>query len=130
MARASPSGHSPRSLKRRPGSWRRTRRTPPGRRSTRSFLRPAPPGPGSATARPELYERRPAWAAGARHATTMTLSDLSDADTLQLVSLLLDASELPLALQTLITDGADGNPLYAEEYVRLLHDRGLLVLRG
>ena len=37
---------------------------------------------------------------------------------------------IPAELQQPILDRAGGNPLYAEEFVRLLKDRGLLVERG
>ena len=66
------------------------------------------------TARPELLERRPAWGA-----TATALSPLSDAETGRLFSALveIDASE------DLLTRTA-GNPLYAEQYARLLAEGG------
>ena len=68
------------------------------------------------TARPELLERRPAWGA-----TATALSPLSDAETGRLFSALveIDASE------DLLTRTA-GNPLYAEQYARLLAEGGSL----
>ena len=78
------------------------------------------------TARPELYERHPAWGAGLRNAATVSLVPLSDADTARLVSALLEQAVLPAETQQLLIDRAGGNPLYAEESVRMLRDRELL----
>jgi class 3 adenylate cyclase/tetratricopeptide (TPR) repeat protein len=77
------------------------------------------------TARPELYERRPGWGAGQRNAHTINLSPLSDQETAELVSHLITSSVLSAELQQAILERAGGNPLYAEEFVRLLADRGL-----
>ena len=82
------------------------------------------------TARPELYERRAEYAAGLRNVNTINLSPLSEEETARLVSALLDASVIPVELQRPILDRAGGNPLYAEEFVRLLKDRDLLVRQG
>ena len=79
-----------------------------------------------ATARPELADRAPGWAGGLRNATTITLNPLSETETARLVSGLLEQTLLPADLQRAIIDRAGGNPLYAEEVVRLLRDRGLL----
>jgi class 3 adenylate cyclase/tetratricopeptide (TPR) repeat protein len=80
-----------------------------------------------ATARPELLERRPGWGAGG---ATLTLAPLSDLETARLVSGLLGRSVLPAEVQALVLERAGGNPLYAEEFVRLLGDRGLLAGNG
>jgi hypothetical protein len=76
-------------------------------------------------ARPELYERRPGWGAGQRNAHTINLSPLSDQETVELVSNLVTTTVLSHELEQAIVDRAGGNPLYAEEFVRLLADRGL-----
>jgi class 3 adenylate cyclase/tetratricopeptide (TPR) repeat protein len=76
-------------------------------------------------ARPELYERRPGWGAGLRNAHTINLSPLSDAETAELVSHLVSTSVLSGELERAVLERAGGNPLYAEEFVRLLADRGL-----
>jgi class 3 adenylate cyclase/tetratricopeptide (TPR) repeat protein len=83
-----------------------------------------------ATARPELFEHHPDYAAGLRNATPILLAPLSEAETARLVSALLDTTVLPAELQRPILDRADGNPLYAEEFVRLLKDRDLLTPKG
>jgi tetratricopeptide (TPR) repeat protein len=77
------------------------------------------------TARPELYERHPAWAGGMRNATTINLAPLSDRETAELVSGLLAQTVLTEGVEQAILERAGGNPLYAEEFVRLIADRGL-----
>jgi class 3 adenylate cyclase len=77
------------------------------------------------TARPELYERHPGWAAGIRNATTINLPPLSDGETAELVSHLITTSVLSAELEQAVLERAGGNPLYAEEFVRLLADRDL-----
>jgi class 3 adenylate cyclase len=79
------------------------------------------------TARPELLERRSGWAGGKTNATTISLTPLSDADTARLVAGLLDQALLPAQVQSALLQRAEGNPLYAQEYVRMLQDRGLLI---
>ena len=76
------------------------------------------------TARPELYERHPTFGADARNAQRINLGPLSDAETAQLVSALLERAVLPADMQRALLERAGGNPLYAEEFVRLLTDRG------
>jgi class 3 adenylate cyclase/tetratricopeptide (TPR) repeat protein len=76
------------------------------------------------TARPELYEQHPTWAAGLRNATTINLAPLSDQETAQLLSALLERAVLPAETQRALLERAGGNPLYAEEFVRLLTDHG------
>jgi class 3 adenylate cyclase/tetratricopeptide (TPR) repeat protein len=82
------------------------------------------------TARPELFERHPDYAAGLRNTNTINLAPLSEAETARLLSGLLDATVLPAELQQPILDRAGGNPLYAEEFVRLLRDQDLIVAKG
>jgi len=77
------------------------------------------------TARPELYERRPGWGAGQRNAHTINLSPLSDQEAAELVSNLITSTVLTQEVERAILKRAGGNPLYAEEFVRLLADRGL-----
>jgi len=66
------------------------------------------------TTRPELFERRPGWGGGKRNAATLTLTPLTDAETEALVKSLVGELHPELLAQ------AGGNPLYAEEYVRML----------
>jgi class 3 adenylate cyclase len=79
------------------------------------------------TARPELLERRERWGGGMTNAQTISLTPLSDEDTARLVGGLLDQLLLPAEVQGTLLERAEGNPLYAQEYVRMLQDRELLV---
>ena len=72
------------------------------------------------TARPELFDQHPNWTASGRNATTITLEPLSDEEIASLLSGLLDQRALPSETQRTLIDRAGGNPLYAEEFVRLL----------
>jgi class 3 adenylate cyclase len=76
------------------------------------------------TARPELFEKHATWGAGTRNAHTINLSPLSDRETSELVAGLLEQNVSAQVQQTIL-ERAGGNPLYAEEFVRLVADRGL-----
>ena len=78
------------------------------------------------TARPELLDRRQGWGGGKRNALTIALSPLADADVARLIGTLLEQAVLPAETQATLLATAEGNPLYAEEYVRMLIDRGHL----
>ncbi|MGZ4431237.1 MAG: ATP-binding protein, partial [Gaiellales bacterium] len=78
--------------------------------------------------RPELVERRPTWGAGLRNFTSLYLEPLSPAAMQQLLVGLVPG--LPAGLRDQILDRAEGIPLYAVETVRMLLDRGALVLEG
>jgi class 3 adenylate cyclase len=82
------------------------------------------------TARPELYERHPTFGANARNAQRINLAPLSDAETAQLFAALLERAVVPAETQRGLLERAGGNPLYAEEFVRLLADRGQLAERA
>ncbi len=82
------------------------------------------------TARPDLYERHPGFASGLHNANRINLSPLAPEETARLVSGLLETTVIPAGLQQPILDRSEGNPLYAEEFVRLLRDRELLVRTG
>ena len=83
-----------------------------------------------ATARPELLDRRPGWGGGKRNAFTLSIGALSDEETAQLLQRLLDRAVLDADAQQAVLQRAEGNPLYAEEYARMLaeHDGGELAL--
>ena len=76
------------------------------------------------TARPELLERRPGWGGGKANATTISLPPLEDNETAKLFSSLLDRAVLPAETQSVLLAHAAGNPLYAEQYARMLGERG------
>jgi class 3 adenylate cyclase/tetratricopeptide (TPR) repeat protein len=73
-----------------------------------------------ATARPELLARRPSWGGGKSNAVTLSLAPLSNDETARLVRALLDRSALDAGIQRTLLDRAEGNPLYAEEFARLV----------
>jgi len=75
------------------------------------------------TARLELLERRPAWGGGKVNAATIALAPLSDDETAKLISSLSERPLLPAETQAALLDRAGGNPLYAEQYVRMLAER-------
>jgi class 3 adenylate cyclase/tetratricopeptide (TPR) repeat protein len=70
------------------------------------------------TARLELLERRPAWGGGKPNAATVTLAPLSDDETAELIA------ALGAETQSELLERAGGNPLYAEQFVRMLAERG------
>jgi class 3 adenylate cyclase/tetratricopeptide (TPR) repeat protein len=76
------------------------------------------------TARPELLERRPGWGGGKRNAATVSLVPLGDDDTARLVLALLARSVIDAETQAELVARAAGNPLYAEEFVRMLEAGG------
>jgi class 3 adenylate cyclase/tetratricopeptide (TPR) repeat protein len=77
-----------------------------------------------ATARPELLARRSSWGGGKANAVTLSLAPLSDDETARLVHALLERAVLPAEVQTALLERAGGNPLYAEEFVRMTSERG------
>jgi tetratricopeptide (TPR) repeat protein len=72
------------------------------------------------TARPELLARRSSWSGGKSNAVTISLSPLSDVETASLVHTLLERAALDADLQQTLLERAGGNPLYAEEFARLV----------
>ena len=76
------------------------------------------------TARPELLDRRPGWGGGKRNAFTLSIGALTDEETAVLLAALLDRAVLDADAQQAVLQRAEGNPLYAEEYARMLaeHD--------
>ena len=74
--------------------------------------------------RPELLERRSGWAGGKRQAITLSLSRLSNRETAELISGLSDEPMMAAETQQALLARADGNPLYAEQYVHMLAERG------
>jgi len=82
-----------------------------------------------ATARPELYERSPEWGRGKQN-SAIALEPLPDRETTELVGGLLSGLALSAETHASLLERASGNPLFAEEYVRLVRDRGLPVQGG
>lgn len=76
-------------------------------------------------ARPELLERRVGWGGGKRNYAAIYLDPLTRDETHELLSDLLSTS-LPEALTSVVFERAEGNPLFSEEIVRMLIDRGAI----
>jgi DNA-binding SARP family transcriptional activator len=74
------------------------------------------------TARPELLERHPDWDVGKRNSTTLSLSGLPDEEMARLVDALLAGMSVPAGTEAALLARAEGNPLYAEEFARMLED--------
>ncbi|MFI9650786.1 BTAD domain-containing putative transcriptional regulator [Streptomyces sp. NPDC052040] len=86
-------------------------------------------------ARPELFRRRPGWSSPSDDVVTVPLAPLPDAVVEQQVRLLLDAHGIGVGAESAVGAGmirelarimvilADGNPLFAAEFVRCLADR-------
>ena len=76
------------------------------------------------TARPELLERRPGWGGGKRNALTISLAPLSEEDTARLIGQLLERPLLPADEQAELLARIGGNPLFAEQFVRVAAEHG------
>ena len=72
------------------------------------------------TSRPELLERRPTWGGGRLNSQTIALAPLTDDAAARLLAVLLDRSVLDADVQARLLQQTGGNPLYAEEYARML----------
>jgi tetratricopeptide (TPR) repeat protein len=70
-------------------------------------------------ARPELLERRPSWGGGKWNATSVLLEPLDVAETERLLS---ELGDVPEGLHERIVQVAEGNPLFLEEMLALVHD--------
>ncbi len=62
--------------------------------------------------------------------TEFLLNPLSEADSRQLVSNLLEIESLPEAIRDIILKKAEGNPFFVEEVIRMLIDRGAILKNG
>jgi len=60
---------------------------------------------------------------GKRNSLTVSLSPLGTEDTGRLVSELLSQAVLPAEVQATLIERSGGNPLYTEEFVKMLIDR-------
>ncbi|MCV2367124.1 ATP-binding protein [Roseateles oligotrophus] len=81
--------------------------------------------------RPALFERRSDWVAVEAVHQRIDLQPLDRRGSRELVNVLLQRLEhVPAALRELITGGAEGNPFYMEELVRMLIDDGAIQIQG
>jgi class 3 adenylate cyclase len=78
--------------------------------------------------RPTLFEHRPAWGEGDATHTRLTLQPLSRGDSRRLVEHILRyLPTIPHEIRELIVRGADGNPFYVEELIKMLIEQGGIV---
>jgi serine/threonine protein kinase/class 3 adenylate cyclase/tetratricopeptide (TPR) repeat protein len=79
-------------------------------------------------ARPALLERRPAWGEGREHHERLRLQPLSKKESRQLVEeILRRARGVPPELREIIVSGAEGNPFYVEELIKMFIDQKVIV---
>lgn len=82
-------------------------------------------------ARPALFERRSAWVEGDGCHRRIELMPLGSEASDQLTQALLHRmAEVPAALRALLTSGAEGNPFYMEELIKMLVDDGVITVGG
>jgi ABC-type oligopeptide transport system substrate-binding subunit/class 3 adenylate cyclase len=79
-------------------------------------------------ARPSLFERRPHWGEGQAFHSRLSLQPLSKWDSRRLViEILQKLDQVPQALRDVIVAGAEGNPFFIEELVKMLIGDGVIV---
>jgi tetratricopeptide (TPR) repeat protein len=78
-------------------------------------------------ARPEFLEMHPQWGAGRSNTSLTTLNPLNPAETSTLISRLLEVEDIPAALHQRLLERSEGNPLFCEEFLRMLIDEGQLL---
>jgi len=76
--------------------------------------------------RPELLEARPGWGGERTNATTLLLEPLDPGSTDQLLANLLGSASVRTGVPRRIAAAAEGNPLFVEELVAMLAERGEL----
>jgi predicted ATPase/class 3 adenylate cyclase len=79
-------------------------------------------------ARPTLLERRPAWGEGRERHARLNLQPLSKKESRLLVEeILRRAHGVPAELREMVVGGAEGNPFYVEELIKMLIDQRVIV---
>ena len=81
-------------------------------------------------ARPELLEQRPGWGSGEMQAAIVRLRPLDAGSIDQLIGQLLGRAAVESGLPRRIAAAAEGNPLFVEELVAMLAERGMLEPEG
>jgi class 3 adenylate cyclase/tetratricopeptide (TPR) repeat protein len=74
------------------------------------------------TARPEFFDEHSTWGAGRRNAVTIRLEPLDESHTGSLLDELLGGEDLDAGTRSVVLDRSGGNPLWAQEFVRMLRD--------
>jgi len=82
------------------------------------------------TARPELFEAHPQWAGGLANATTLALRPLDQTESIELATSLLGRVLTSTSAKAALVERCGGNPLFAEEYARLLGERNADAAEG
>jgi predicted ATPase/class 3 adenylate cyclase len=77
-----------------------------------------------ALARPELVNIRPGWGGGRMRAASIELDPLRESEARQLIDVLLPGDGLPPAVRADLLEKTEGNPLFVEETIRMLAERG------
>jgi class 3 adenylate cyclase/tetratricopeptide (TPR) repeat protein len=75
-------------------------------------------------ARQDLLEKRPAWGGGKLNATTILLRPLSDTEASALIDALTGKAGLSPAARGRIAAAAEGNPLFVEQMLAMVEERG------
>ena len=77
--------------------------------------------------RNNLLERRPFWGEGQDFHNRIKLQPLTKWDSRLLVEeILRQVKQLPAALRELVVSGAEGNPFYIEEMIKMLIEQGVV----
>ena len=80
-------------------------------------------------ARTEFLESSPTWGESLPNAMTVVLSPLTNDETRTLIEALLSANLLPESLVAQVVDRVEGNPLFVEEFLRVLIETGQIQRR-
>jgi len=75
------------------------------------------------TARPDFFEDHAAWGAGHRNAVTVRLDPLNEAEIREMLDELLAGGDVDPERRAAIATRSGGNPLWAQEFARMLRDR-------
>jgi ABC-type oligopeptide transport system substrate-binding subunit/class 3 adenylate cyclase/tetratricopeptide (TPR) repeat protein len=79
-------------------------------------------------ARPALFERRPHWGEGQPFHSQLLLRPLTKRNTRRLLEEILQrVDQVPETLSDLVVAGAEGNPFFVEELVKMLIEDGVIV---
>jgi ABC-type oligopeptide transport system substrate-binding subunit/class 3 adenylate cyclase len=79
-------------------------------------------------ARPALFARRPHWGEGQPFHSRLELQPLSKWDSRRLLAEILQRLvQVPDTLRDLVVDGAEGNPFFIEELIKMLVEDGVIV---
>ncbi|HEY6609295.1 MAG TPA: adenylate/guanylate cyclase domain-containing protein, partial [Candidatus Limnocylindria bacterium] len=81
------------------------------------------------TARPTMLDTYPEWGSGAA-STRIVLGRLADEASAELLANMTGGLELPDGVRAKVLEAAEGNPLFVEQLMSMLTDRGLLVQAG